>query len=232
MAKMHKYEVRPRGNFMFQGIIVQARNPELAMLKPLGGNKIGSVVIETTTGDWWLISAKGFWSRPGIAIDNENIHPYDPDPHRRMLFAKICEKECQSIEEIPNMEFSNFTGQLKQYKKIYETSRKKSIAVRKQFKKEAKIKAAECKKECVLADSATYSKEKRKAKAAISTAQKCLQEATKLADASCTPGDTKPNSAMVAVAKAKTELDRTIRINKAYGKNVIPENQVEMFNTA
>lgn len=229
MARKHKFEVRPRKEFMMPGKIVTAENPEKAMMDPMGGNKIGSIVIDIAEGRWYLIPQKGYWTRLAVKINEEAVSPFDPDPQRRMAVAKACEKECQIYDKNQTNKYSNFDDQLEQYKKAYAKSKKEAVKEREAFKKEAVTKVAKCLVECTLSESALYNGEKRKSNNSIMTAERLLKEATKLAYASCTPGIEQPNSAMLAVTDARQQLDKTIKINKARGKIAIPENQMEMF---
>lgn len=208
MEKLQDYEIRRRGEFMFDGVIIRAANPTLAMLDPKGGNNTDSMIInKSLEGEWFLISkGANHLSNPIVKIDFSVsptrigevgqfiVNPDGHDPQERLALAKACEKEYQHQEKNPTMEFSDFDKQLIEYQKRISTKH-----------------SARCLKECAVAETEILAEKKISAKWALQLARDLCQSAINYAEASHTRKDTKPNSAEVTAAGAKKQFNQTVK---------------------
>lgn len=227
MAESKWYEVRLRGQFMLDGIIVQAANHEMAMRHPMGGNNVDSIVIEVDTEDnWWLISKNNYFSQPIVKIGEKTLNPGDHEPQERLELAIACELILQEDEKNPNMEFSNFHKQTEEYEKADEFFAKQWIKDRESSIENAKINAAECIKECLIAETATIAGEGEKAGRSMQYAYNLYQEAKMLADASHT-GNFISNTADKNVLNAYTQFYITKEKNKQFRNKTISMNEAK-----
>lgn len=157
--------------------------------------------------NWYLISKHNFLQRPHVKLDEKIIHPNDRDPQKRLAFAKACEATCRAFHPIPSSKFSDFNNQLEKYKKIHEAEKKEDliskgsysqrriariekgnkktveakkkdfVKFQKEYENHAIIKAAECQKECALAETAIINREKNAYQTANSNAHNYLSNA-------------------------------------------------------
>lgn len=226
MAKLKLYEIRQRGQFMLQGHYCYAPSHKLVKLIFEVGFTSCNVVIEAEPGanfgDWHLITSGGCGGRPQIITANkENIDPHDNDSKKRMAFAKKCEAGLQGLEEKPNLDYSNFDEQLKEYetiKKDSETFIEKSLSL-----------SARCLKECVLAETAITQGEKKKCIDSLVYAHKILYYARISARKSHVQGSIKPNAADLSVANAQQQIAITIKKNK---KEIMKKYQNKITSTS
>lgn len=222
MAKLKNYEMRPRGEFMLLGKIVQAENQEMAMLDPKGGNKIDCLVLENDDeNDWWLITADRGWFKPIVQMNRMVVQPYDPEPLSRLVIAKKCEAICQDNEKNPSVKFTDFDHQLKKYEETKGAMETEYIEIREGNKKEAIKWAAACIKECALAETATIAGKGKKAGEAMNYARSVLEDALGYSADSRAPWDTKPNEAEKAAANAKKQYNKTMKKNRKIRKRTM-----------
>lgn len=223
------YEVRPRGQFMSDGVIVYAESHADARLIPINCKGIDCVVIKTEpgldNGEWFLISATGSQLYPQHDTKYKmTIPPYDPDPQKRLIFAKKCEAALQNREENPNTKFSDFDRQMKQFEKeqlftkSYITIDKRNLYY--PIQKQVVVKCAEARKEFALAETATIAGESEKSELLMEAGKRFLKLASRLADGSREPGTTtEPNTAEKSITKTKKQLEMTYQKNKEYRKS-------------